>query len=84
MNCMEPHRARTEWCGIGAKRLAQVRRVLSQRVCFPCGFAHAQSQVSDDANLLPLRIQADLVVGSIKADITRASNLKNKPEALVK
>lgn len=40
--------------------------------------------VSDDANLLPLRIQADLVVGSMKADITRASNLKNKSEALVK
>lgn len=40
--------------------------------------------VSDDANLLPLRIQADLVVGSIKADITKVSNLKNPADALIK
>lgn len=40
--------------------------------------------VSDDANLLPLRIQADLIVGSIKADITRVSNLKNSSDALIK
>ena len=40
--------------------------------------------VSDDANLLPLRIQADLAVGSIKADITKYSNLKNELASLVK
>lgn len=40
--------------------------------------------VTDDANLLPLRIQAELLVGSIKADITACSNLKNNPDALIK
>ncbi len=40
--------------------------------------------VSDDSNLLPLRIQADLAVGSIKADITKCSNLKNSSDALMK
>ncbi len=40
--------------------------------------------VTDDANLLPLRIQADLAVGSIKADIVKYSNLKNNADALVK
>lgn len=40
--------------------------------------------VTDDANLLPLRIQADLSVGSIKADIIRYSNLKNSTDALIK
>ncbi|MCX6189603.1 MAG: DUF3108 domain-containing protein [Bacteroidetes bacterium] len=40
--------------------------------------------VSDDANLLPLRIQADLAVGSIKADIVKYSGLKNNPDALLK
>ena len=40
--------------------------------------------VTDDNNLLPLRIQADLVVGSIKADITKVSNLKNTMEAAIK
>lgn len=40
--------------------------------------------VSDDANLLPLRIQADLAVGAIKADITKYSNLKNSTDALIK
>jgi len=40
--------------------------------------------VSDDANLLPLRIQADLLIGSIKADITEYKNLKNNTDALIK
>jgi hypothetical protein len=39
--------------------------------------------VSDDANLLPLRLQADLAVGSIKADIIKCSNLKNNQDALI-
>ncbi len=34
--------------------------------------------VSDDENKLPLRIQADILVGSIKADITGHSGLKNE------
>ena len=40
--------------------------------------------VSDDANLLPLRVQANLAVGSLKADITKCSNLRNTAEALIK
>ena len=40
--------------------------------------------VTDDANLLPLRIQADLAVGSIKADIIKFTNLKNPVDALIK
>jgi hypothetical protein len=38
--------------------------------------------VTDDDNLLPLRIQAELAVGSIKADITKYSNLKNSATAM--
>jgi hypothetical protein len=38
--------------------------------------------VTDDDNLLPLRIQAELAVGSIKADITKYSNLKNTATAM--
>lgn len=40
--------------------------------------------VTDDNNLLPLRIQADLAVGSIKADIVKYSNLKNNADAFFK
>jgi hypothetical protein len=32
--------------------------------------------VSDDENKVPLRIQAEILVGSIKADITSYSGLK--------
>lgn len=32
---------------------------------------------TDDANLIPLRIKSDLVVGSLKADITKISGNKN-------
>jgi hypothetical protein len=40
--------------------------------------------VSDDANLLPLRVQADLAIGSLKADITKFTNLKNNQDAAIK
>jgi hypothetical protein len=32
--------------------------------------------VSDDQNKLPIRLQADILVGSIKADIENFKNLK--------
>lgn len=38
---------------------------------------------SDDKNHIPLRIQADIVVGSVKADLKKYQNLKH-PLALVK
>lgn len=39
--------------------------------------------VSDDANLLPLRIQADLLVGSIKVDISKYSGVRNPTYAWI-
>lgn len=40
--------------------------------------------VSDDDNKIPLRIKSELAVGSIKADITSYSGLKNPFKAMVK
>ena len=34
--------------------------------------------VSADANKIPIRVQANIYVGSVKVDITKASGLKNK------
>jgi hypothetical protein len=39
--------------------------------------------VSDDANKIPIRVKAKIMVGSIKADITSYSGLKNEFKALV-
>lgn len=40
--------------------------------------------VSDDENKIPIRVKAKIMVGSIKVDITKYSNLKNDFKALVK
>jgi hypothetical protein len=39
--------------------------------------------VTDDSNLLPLRVQAELAVGSIKADIIKYSTLKNSLDSKI-
>jgi hypothetical protein len=39
--------------------------------------------VSDDANKIPVRVKAKIMVGSIKVDITSYSGLKNEFKALV-
>lgn len=40
--------------------------------------------VSDDANKIPIRVKAKIMVGSVKVDITSYSGLKNEFKALVK
>lgn len=40
--------------------------------------------VSDDENKIPVRVKADIAVGSIKVDITGYSGLKNEFTALIK
>lgn len=40
--------------------------------------------VSDDANKIPIRVKAKIMVGSVKADITSYSGLKNEFKALLK
>jgi len=39
--------------------------------------------VSDDKNKLPIRIQADILVGSIKADLENFKNLKHPFEITI-
>ena len=39
--------------------------------------------ISDDKNRLPVRVQTNILVGSIKMDLVDYQNLKNEP-ALVK
>ena len=39
--------------------------------------------VSDDKNRLPIRLQADILVGSIKADLENFKNLRHPFEILV-
>ena len=39
--------------------------------------------VSDDNNRLPIRLQADILIGSIKADLERFKNLKHPFEIVV-
>lgn len=39
--------------------------------------------VSDDENKLPVRIEADLVVGSIKVDLNKVKNVKNPMKAKI-
>jgi hypothetical protein len=40
--------------------------------------------ISDDENKIPIRVQTEIQVGSVKVDITGYSNLKNDFTALVK
>lgn len=40
--------------------------------------------VSEDENKIPIRVQAEIYVGSVKVDITKYENLKNDFTALVK
>jgi hypothetical protein len=40
--------------------------------------------VSDDENKIPIRIQTDISVGSLKVDITKTENLKNPISCVVK
>ena len=35
--------------------------------------------VSDDKNRIPIRVQANILVGSIKMDLTDYENLNNEP-----
>jgi hypothetical protein len=39
--------------------------------------------VSDDNNRLPIRLQADILIGSIKADLESFKNLKHPFEIVV-
>jgi hypothetical protein len=39
---------------------------------------------TDDGNLIPLRVKTDLIVGSIKADITKISGNKNPLDSKIK
>ena len=40
--------------------------------------------VSDDKNRIPVRIKADILVGSIKADLENFKNLKHPFQIIVK
>ncbi len=40
--------------------------------------------ISDDANKIPIRVKAEIMVGSVKVDITKYSGLKNDFKALTK
>lgn len=40
--------------------------------------------ISDDANKIPIRVKAEIMVGSVKIDITKYSGLKNEFKALTK
>ena len=40
--------------------------------------------VSDDKNRIPVRIKADILVGSIKADLENFKNLKHPLKIIVK
>jgi hypothetical protein len=40
--------------------------------------------VSDDLNKIPIRVKANIMVGSVKVDLTDYSGLKNSFTSLVK